>query len=77
MVDFKIVPLAAGMFVMMKNNKMMLVKDGNGITPMDYEIVMTDGSTVMLDGTMKSKCGRTARMTEGQMMTLDGKLISL
>ena len=59
----------------MKDSKMMLMSVGNTIAPMDYEITLTDGGTVMLDGTVKSKGGKAVRLTEGQVMTLDGKLV--
>ncbi len=74
MTNYRCIPLAAHACVVMKDGRMMLMKDGTGIAPMDFEITLTDGRTVMLDGTVKSKGGKAERMTEGQVMTLDGKL---
>ena len=75
MTNYRGVPLAADAFVVMKDSKMMLMKAGKAIASMDYEITMTDGSMVMPDGTMKTKDGKEGCMKEGQMMTLDGKMM--
>ena len=58
--------------VMMKDGKMMMMKDGKAAGPMDHEMVMAGCCTVMPDGTMKMKDGH---MTEGQSMTMDGKMM--
>jgi hypothetical protein len=68
--------VAAGMAgVMMKDGKMMMMKDGKATGPMDHEMSMTDGCKVMPDGTMKMKDGKEMHMKEGQMMTMDGKMM--
>ena len=61
--------------VKMEGGKMMIMKDGKATEPMTQEMTMTDGSKVMPDGTVKTKDGNQHRMKEGQMMTLDGKMI--
>lgn len=61
--------------VMMKDGKMMMMKDGKATGPMDHEMTMTDGCKVMPDGTMKMPDGKEMRMKEGQMMTMDGKMM--
>lgn len=61
--------------VMMKDGKMMMMKDGKATGPMDREMTMADGSMVMPDGTMKMKDGKETRMKEGEMMTMDGKMM--
>ncbi len=76
MTQYRTAPLAADAIVMMRDGKMMMMKDGEATAPMDYEITMTDGSTVMPDGTMKIKDGKEVRMKEGQMMRLNGKMMA-
>jgi len=62
--------------VMMKDGKMMMMmKDGKATGPMDHQMTMTDGSMVMPDGTLKMKDGMTMRVKEGQMVTMDGKVM--
>ena len=61
--------------VMMKDGKMMLMNEGKATAPMDFEITLTDGSKVTPDGTLKMKDGMAMRIKEGQMVTMDGKLI--
>ena len=58
--------------VMMKDGKMMIMKDGKAIGPMDHEMAMAGCCTIMPDGTMKMKDGH---MKEGQSMTMDGKMM--
>lgn len=55
--------------VMMKNGKMMMVKDGKAAGAMDHEMKMPDGQTVMPDGSVK------LQMKEGQMMMMDGMMM--
>ena len=62
--------------IMMKDGKMMMITDGKATGPMNHNITMPDGHTVMTDGTMKMKDGTNMRMQEGQMMTLEGKMIA-
>ena len=61
--------------VMMKEGKMMIMKDGLATGPMDHEMTTTNGHKVMPDGTMKMPDGKEMRMQEGQMMTMDGKMM--
>ena len=60
--------------IMMKDGKMMM-KDGKATGPMDHAMTMPGGHKVMPDGTMKMKDGKAMRMQEGQMMTMDGKMM--
>ena len=54
--------------VMMKDGKMMMMKNGKATEPMAQNVTMTNGQKVAPDGTI------TAHMKEGQMMTMDGKM---
>ena len=56
--------------VMMKDGKMMMMKDGKATEPMAQDVTMTDGKKVAPDGTITT----TTHMKEGQMMTMDGKM---
>jgi hypothetical protein len=62
--------------VMMKNGKMMMVKDGQ-FTVLDHEMTMSNGTTVMADGTWTKKDGTKMKMNEGEHIDMDGKLISM
>src|SRR5437899_724382 len=61
--------------VMMKDGKMMMMKDGKATGPMEHEMTMGDGTKVMMDGTMKMKDGKAMHMKDGQMMMMDGKMM--
>lgn len=61
--------------VMMKDGKMMMMKDGKATGPMAHEMTMGDGTKVMPDGMMKMKDGKEMHMTNGQMMMMDGKMM--
>ena len=56
--------------VIMKDGKMMTMKDGKATEPMAQDVTMTDGKKVAPDGTITT----TTHMKEGQMMTMDGKM---
>ena len=61
--------------IMMQGGKMMMMKAGKPAGPMTSEMTMSDGTKVMMDGSMVRKDGTTAHMTDGQMMMMDGKLM--
>lgn len=61
--------------VVMQDGKVMLMKDGKATGPLDQEMTMTNGGKVAPDGTVKTPDGKVHRMTEGQMMTMDGKMV--
>ena len=61
--------------VMMKNGKMMMMKDGKATGPMEHEMTMGDGTKVTMDGTMKMKDGQEMHMKDGQMMMMDGTIM--
>jgi hypothetical protein len=63
----------AGDGVMMKDGKMMEVKDGKTM-PMDKEMTMSDGTKVMEDGTVMTKDGKKMMMKDGEHMSMDGKM---
>jgi hypothetical protein len=61
--------------VMMHEGKMMMMKAGKATRPMESAMTMSNGATVMTDGTVKTKDGRETRMKEGQMMMMDGHMM--
>ena len=46
-----------------------------GVMMKEDEMTTTNGHKVMPDGTMKMPGGKEMRMQEGQMMTMDGKMM--
>lgn len=62
--------------VIMKNGKMMMVKNGQ-FTALDHEMTMSNGTKVMADGTCTKKDGTKMLLKEGQHIDMDGKLISM
>ena len=74
-VSFLAARVEAAEGIMMKDGKMMMMKDGKATGPMDHEMSMTDGCKVMPDGTMKMKDGKEMHMKEGQMMMMDGTMM--
>jgi len=61
--------------VMMKDAKMMMMKDGKAAEPMSKEMTMSDGTKVKPDGSIMMKDGKMMKMKDGQMMTMDGKMM--
>jgi len=58
---------------MMKDNKMMTMKDGQ-MMPMDKDMTMSNGDKVMMDGRVMMKDGKEKMMKDGDMMDMDGKM---
>ena len=58
---------------MMKNGKMMVMKDGNTM-PMDKDMTMKNGTKCTTTGECVMKNGRTINMKEGECMDMNGKL---
>jgi hypothetical protein len=67
---------AAGMDgVMMKDGKMMMMKDGKPSGAMDHDMSMSDGTKVMANGMVKMKDGKEMQMKDGMIMMMDGKMM--
>ncbi len=58
-------------YVMMKDNKMVVVKDGK-TTPMEKEMTLADGTRVMVDGKVMMADGSTKILKEGESIPLSG-----
>jgi len=61
--------------VMMQDGKIMLMKGGKAVAPMENSMTMSDGTTVTTDGSVKMKDGSETRMKDGQMMMMDGHMM--
>lgn len=59
--------------VMMKDGKMMMMKDGKASGAMTKDMMMNDGTKVMMDGSMMKKDGSKMMMKDGEMMDMGGK----
>jgi uncharacterized protein YdeI (BOF family) len=58
---------------MMKDGKVMMMKDGKTM-PMDKDMTMSDGSKVMMDGTVMKKDGSKMMMKNGDSMDMNGMM---
>lgn len=58
---------------MMKNGKMVMVKDGKTM-PMDKDMKMSNGTTCMVNGECIMKDGKKMTMKEGDCMDMSGKM---
>jgi hypothetical protein len=68
--------IAAGMDgVMMSDGKMMTMHEGKPMGPMEHQMTMSNGTTVMPDGTVKMKDGAQTHMKNGQMIMMDGHIM--
>jgi uncharacterized protein YdeI (BOF family) len=61
--------------VMMQHGKMMMMKDGKAAGPMEHSMTMSNGTTVMSDGTVKMKGGVETHMKDEQTMMMDGHMM--
>ena len=69
-------PAAADMDgVMMHGGKMMMMKAGHPATAMDHEVIMSDGTKVEVDGTVKPKDGKIFHLQDGETILMDGHLM--
>ena len=62
--------------VMMKSGTMRVVRNGE-MKPMDMVMTLSNGTRVMMDGTLEMADGTTRRLMEGEAMTLDGEMTTV
>jgi hypothetical protein len=55
----------------MRDGKMLVMKDGD-TTPMEKDMVMSNGAIVTTDGKVKAKGIKTVSLKEGQIVQMDG-----
>lgn len=61
--------------VMMKDGKMWVMKDGQK-SEMTETMTLSNGTSVMTDGSVKTTDGKTMMMKDGDMMDMNGKMKS-
>jgi hypothetical protein len=61
--------------VMMSDGKMVMMHAGKPAGPMAHQMVMSNGTTVLPDGTVQLKDGTRFHMKNGQMMMMDGHVM--
>lgn len=61
--------------VIMQSGKMMMMKGGKAMGPMQGDMTMSDGTKMMADGTVIMRDGSKTQMKDGQMMMMDGKIM--
>ncbi|MDB6055667.1 MAG: hypothetical protein JWN25_3190 [Verrucomicrobiales bacterium] len=57
----------------MRDGKMLIMKDGD-TTPMEKDLIMSNGATVSKDGKVKLKGAKTTTLKEGQIVQMDGMI---
>ena len=60
--------------LMMQGGKMATIKEGKAM-PMEDEMTLSDGTKVMTNGNVIMKNGEKAMLANGDMITMDGKII--
>ena len=61
--------------VIMKDGKMMMMKDGKPTAPMTADMPMPDGTTVTTSGVIKMKSGQEEQLKNGEMMLMNGHIL--
>ncbi|MEO5998045.1 MAG: DUF6799 domain-containing protein [Chitinophagaceae bacterium] len=59
-------------YVVMKDGKMMVVKDGK-TTAMEKDMTLADGTRVMVDGKVMMKDGSTKILKDGESVIIEGR----
>ncbi len=60
-------------YIMMMNGKMMVMKHGMSMD-LKSDTTLKNGTTVMTNGTVKTKDGKTVMLKEGECIYGDGKI---
>ena len=61
--------------VIMKDGKMMMMKEGKATAPMTADMPMPDGTTVTTSGVVKMKSGEEKHLENGEMMLMNGHIM--
>ncbi len=61
-------------YLIMKGGKMHLAKGGN-ITSLENELTLPNGTTISINGIVKSSEGTTLQLKEGEKIDMDGKIM--
>ena len=68
-------PIAAMDGVVMKDGRMMMMKDGRATEPMTADITMPDGTKVTTSGVVKMRDGQEQQLNNGAMMLMNGHIM--
>jgi hypothetical protein len=68
-------PLFAMDGVIMKDGKMMMMKDGRATAPMTADLPMPDGTRVTTTGVVMMKSGEERQLNNGDMMLMNGHIM--
>jgi hypothetical protein len=60
--------------VMMEDGKLMVMKGGK-TTAMTQDMTLTNGATIMSDGSVKMHDGTTRKLSNGDCVYMDGKIV--
>ena len=61
--------------VVMKDGRMMMMKDGRATEPMPAEITMPDGTKVTTSGVVEMRDGEKKQLNNGAMMLMNGHIM--
>jgi uncharacterized protein DUF6799 len=61
--------------VVMKDGRMMMMKDGRATEPMTADITMPDGTKVTTSGVVKMRNGEEKQLNNGAMMLMNGHIM--
>ena len=61
--------------VVMKDGRMMMMKDGRATEPMTADITMPDGTKVTTSGVVKMRDGEERQLNNGAMMLMNGHIM--
>ena len=61
--------------VVMRDGRMMMMKDGRATEPMTADITMPDGTKVTTSGVVKMRDGKEKQLNNGAMMLMNGHIM--
>lgn len=61
--------------VVMKDGRMMMMKDGRATAPMTADLTMPDGTKVTTTGVVKMRDGEEKQLNNGAMMLMNGHMM--
>jgi hypothetical protein len=61
--------------VVMKDGRMMMMKDGRATEPMTADITMPDGTKVTTSGVVKMRNGEEKQLNNGAMILMNGHIM--
>jgi hypothetical protein len=68
-------PVGAMDGVVMKDGRMMMMKDGRATAPMTVDMTMRDGTKVTTSGVVKMRDGEEKQLSNGAMMLMNGHIM--